>query len=105
SLRGLKQLRIWSFYGPTNVTTPRETFSASPFLLISWPGCSVPTEQRDGPAPARLARPSAAAILFYLSSTCYVSGAGYTHATCGLIIPGNFEEQTFLRRLASTLIA
>jgi hypothetical protein len=42
---------------------------------------------------------------FYLSSACYVHGAGYTHATCGIIFPVNLDEQAFLRRLASNLFA
>jgi hypothetical protein len=61
--------------------------------------------QRNERVLARLARPSVAAILFYLSSPCYVSGAGYTRATCGTVFPMNIDEQTFLRRLASNLIA
>ncbi|MGD1105727.1 MAG: hypothetical protein ABR865_01700 [Terracidiphilus sp.] len=61
--------------------------------------------RRAEPVLARLARPSVAAILFYLSSPCYVPGAGYTRATCGTVFPMNLDEQTFLRRLASNLIA
>jgi hypothetical protein len=55
-------------------------------------------------ALARLAMPSVAAILFDLSSPCYVPRAGYTRATCGTIFPLNLDEQTFLFQLASNLI-
>jgi hypothetical protein len=61
--------------------------------------------RRAEPALARLMRPSVTAILFYLSSACYVPGVGYTRASCGTVFPMNLDEQIFLRRLASNLIA
>jgi hypothetical protein len=61
--------------------------------------------RRAEPVLARLMRPSVTAILFYLSSPCYVPGSGYTRASCGTVFPMNLDEQTFLRRLASSLIA
>ena len=61
--------------------------------------------RRAEPVLARLMRPSVTAILFYLSSPCYVPGAGYTRASCGTVFPMNLDEQTFLRRLALNLIA
>lgn len=61
--------------------------------------------RRNEQVLARVARPSVAAILFYLSSPCYVPGAGYTRATCGTVFPLNLDEQDFLHRLASNLIA
>jgi len=61
--------------------------------------------RRAEPVLARLMRPSVTAILFYLSSPCYVPGSGYTRASCGTVFPMNLDEQTFLRRLASNLIA
>jgi len=60
------------------------------------------------PVLATLARPSVAAILFYLSSPCYVPGKGYTRASCGTFFPMNpmkVDERTFLSRLASNLSA
>jgi hypothetical protein len=60
---------------------------------------------RAEPVLARLTEPPVTAILFYLSSPCYVSGAGYTRASCGTIFPMNLDEQRFLSRLASNLIA
>jgi len=61
--------------------------------------------RRAEPVLARLARPSVTAILFYLSSPCYVPGMGYTRASCGTVFPMNLDEQRFLSRLASNLIA
>ena len=61
--------------------------------------------RRAEPALARLARPAVTAILFYLSRPCYVPGAGYTRASCGTVFPMNLDEQRFLSRLASNLIA
>jgi len=61
--------------------------------------------RRAEPALARLTRPAVTAILFYLSSPCYVPGAGYTRASCGTVFPMNLDEQRFLSRLASNLIA
>ena len=54
---------------------------------------------------ATLAQPAVTAILLYLASPCYVPGAGYTRASCGTVFPMNLNEQTFLRRLASNLVA
>lgn len=61
--------------------------------------------RRAEPVLARLAQPAVTAILLYLASPCYVPGAGYTRASCGTVFPMNLDEQTFLRRLASNLIA
>ena len=61
--------------------------------------------RRAEPVLARLTRPSVTAILFYLSSPCYVPAAGYTRASCGTVFPMNLNEQKFLSRLASNLIA
>jgi hypothetical protein len=60
--------------------------------------------RRAEPVLARLMRPSVTAILFYLSSPCYVAGSGYTRASCGTVFPMNLDEQQFLSRLASNLI-
>jgi hypothetical protein len=61
--------------------------------------------RRAEPVLARLVRPAVTAILFYLSSACYVPGVGYTRASCGTVFPMNLDEQTFLCGLASNLIA
>jgi hypothetical protein len=60
--------------------------------------------QNAEPVLEQLREPSVAAILFYLSSPCYVQGAGYTRASCGTVFPMNLDEQRFLSRLASNLV-
>lgn len=61
--------------------------------------------RRAEPVLTRFMRPSVTAVLFYLSSPCYVPGVGYTRASCGTVFPMNLDEQIFLRRMASNLIA
>jgi hypothetical protein len=53
---------------------------------------------------ARLVEPAITAILFYLSSPCFVSNRGYTRAKCGTIFPMNLSEQPFLRELAASIL-
>jgi hypothetical protein len=52
---------------------------------------------------SRLTHPAVTAVLFYLSSPCYVPGIGYVRGTCATLFPLNLEEQPFLRQIAEKL--
>ena len=43
-LRGLKQLKTWSFWWAHECDEAQEDFVVVPFRQISWPSCSVQTE-------------------------------------------------------------
>jgi hypothetical protein len=48
-------------------------------------------------------RPGVTGAIFYLSSAGYIPGKGFSLMRSGTVFPLNLNEQSFLRRLASTL--